>query len=132
MVQSGVIQYLQNGFHRASFWVSSSVKEPLETCLDQRSGAHRTGFDGDVELAIEQSVVAEGRSSIAKGNNLGVRARVLISEVAVVSAADYLACTHHQGAYGDLTHGFRFSRFFEREPHELFVRRHSIDCSGCE
>ena len=89
--------------------------------MDQRSRAHSTGLDGDVELAIEQSMVAEGCSGITKGNNLGVGTGVLIGEIAVISSPDHLAGEHHDRADRNLTRGFCFSRLFEREPHELFT-----------
>ena len=71
----------------ASFGIVGCVNKAAEAGMDQRAGAHSAGFDGDVELAIEQTMVAEGGCPLPEGDYFGMGGGVGIQAVAVEASA---------------------------------------------
>src|SRR5207245_436890 len=74
--------------------------------VEDGSGAHRAGLEGDVEGAIFEAVVAEVEASFAEGNDLGVGCGVGVAENSVLAAADDFVLVDDDCAYGDFAVGF--------------------------
>ena len=76
MIQTGMVEDLQNGACRARLGVGRSVDEALEASVNHGSGAHGTWLQRDKELAFEEPVVSNSSGGCAHGDDLGVGGRI--------------------------------------------------------
>jgi hypothetical protein len=65
------------------------------------SGAHRTGFDRDVHIAVGQTVIADDVASLAQSLDLGMGGGVVVSNGAIASASDNMAFTNNNRSDGN-------------------------------
>ena len=95
VVELGVVHYGEDRAAGAGFGVGGPVDEAGYAGVEDGSGAHGTGFQGDVEGAAallgEDAVVGERLAGGAEGYDLGVGGGVGVAEDAVVAAADDFA-----------------------------------------
>src|SRR5690242_17529799 len=56
MIQTRIIGDLEMRAHRPRLGIGTAVKQPSDTRLNNRAGAHRAGLDGDVKIAFAQAV----------------------------------------------------------------------------
>ena len=71
--------------------------------MNQGACAHGARLNRSEHLAVSQAVVTEVRPSFAKSDDFGVGRRIGVSEVSIPSATDYLAATHDDRAYRNLS-----------------------------
>jgi hypothetical protein len=64
--------------------------------MHHRHRAHRAGLEGDVQRGAGQPVVAQRPARLAHGDDLGVRAGVVLGDVAVPALAEQFALGRHQ------------------------------------
>jgi len=72
--------------------------------VEDGSGAHGAGFEGDVEGAVGlrvKAVVLEGLTGGSEGDDFGVCGGVVIAEDAVLAGGDDLVLVDDDCAYGD-------------------------------
>ncbi len=87
----------------SSFGVGCAKDEAGDAGVDQRSGAHYAGFEGDVEGGAGEAVVAEALPGITQGEDFGVGAGVVATNRAVVAASDGDPVANEQCANRHLT-----------------------------
>ena len=101
--------------------ITGREDEPRDTRRDQSSGAHRAGFERDIERRVRQPVVAKCSRRCPQCLDLGVRGRIAGCNRAVRSRADDLTLLDDDGAHRNFSGALRFMGFGEREPHETLV-----------
>ena len=110
----------------AGFGVGGGVDEAGDAGVEDRSGAHGAGFEGDVEGAVFEAVVVEVEAGLAEGDDLGVGSGIVVAEDSVLAAADDLVLMDDDGAYRDLAICLGVVGFcdcFAEEGFVVFVRR---------
>ncbi len=107
--------------------VRSAVYQRADPCVDNRSHAHQTRLDGDIQPDTRQPVVAHRPRRFAQRQNFRVRRRVLRSYRPIEPAPDHHAVRHDHGANRHLARGRRQRRLRKRLAHERDVNASSTD-----
>jgi hypothetical protein len=89
--------------------------------MEDGSGAHGAGFEGDVEGAVVEAVVLEREAGGAEGYDFGVSGGVAVAEDSVLASAYDLIFVDDDCTYGDFACGFSGVGFGDRELHEVDV-----------
>lgn len=116
-----MVQHLHDAVDSSGFWIVCAINEPLETRVGNGSGAHGTGFQGDKEFATDKTMIADRASGFAHGDDLGVRRGVVIKQIAIGTASDYLSVVYDHRADRDFPAGFGALRFTKSLFHPDFV-----------
>ena len=90
MVEAGVREDLEAGAHGATFGIVAAVHESGDASLNDGTGAHAAGLDGDVEGGVRKAVIAEDAGGLTQDDDLGVGGRVAVANGAVARASDDL------------------------------------------
>lgn len=106
MVQLRMIQYVQNGMDGACLEIVRTVNQPFDTGMQQRTGTHGAGFNRGKQVAFSQTVIAEDSSSLAQGEDFGVRGGVGGGDVTVPAATNDASVADHDSADRNLA-GFQ-------------------------
>jgi hypothetical protein len=107
VVQLRMIQHLHHGPNRSSLGIVRAVNQALDAGMDQSSGTHCARFNCSKELAVGQSVITHGGTSITQRHNLSMCRRIAIADVAIPSSACDAPFAHHDCAHRHLA---RFQR----------------------
>ena len=106
---------------RAGLAVARADNYTLDSRVDDRAGAHRTGFERYIQLASVQPPATKPRTGGIDREQLGVRQRVLRG-LAQIEALGYNLSIHNDDRSDrHLAASRGFSGERERPPHELFV-----------
>jgi hypothetical protein len=89
--------------------------------MHHRAGAHGARFNCNKEFALFQTVVTNGATSLAQGNDLSVSGRIRLGYVPVPAAAYDAAIPYDDGANGDLSSFQRTLSAAEGLYHPKFV-----------
>ncbi len=103
MIQAGVIDHLQNRMHGTCFWIVGPVHQTADAGMYGRTRAHGARLNCSKQFAAAEAMIAEVASSIAEGDDFGVRGRVAVGDVAIPSPANDAAGVHNDRADGDFT-----------------------------
>lgn len=90
----------------SGFGVGGGVDQAGDAGVEDGSGAHGAGFEGDVEDAVVEAVVGEVSTGFAESDDFGVGGGIRVTEDSVLTAADDLILVDDDGSYGDLAGGF--------------------------
>jgi hypothetical protein len=99
VVQSGMIEDTQGRMYSTGLSIVGAVDQPANTRLHHGSGAHRARLNGDVQLAISKPVISDRGSSLAQSDDLGVRRRVAVHDVAIEPTASNPALANDDRAH---------------------------------
>ena len=99
MVQLRMVHDLDYRMHRAGFGVVRAVYQAPNTRMNQRSRAHGARFNCNKQIAVSQTMVTNGSTSLAQRNDLSVSRGIGVSDVTIPSAADDTAIAHDHRAY---------------------------------
>jgi hypothetical protein len=105
VVQLRMIQHLHHGPNCASLGIVRAVNQALDAGVGQSPGTHCARFNCSKELAVGQSVITHGGTSITQRHNLSMRRGIAVADVAIPSLACDAPVTYH-----DCTH-WNFARF---------------------
>lgn len=104
MEGGGAVGEVEDRSDCACFEVFGAVDEGFDAGLEDGSGAHGAGFEGDVEGAVGESPVVEVLGSCSEGEEFGVAEGVLVAIAAVLGLGDRLALgVEEDCADGDVT-----------------------------
>ncbi len=81
----------------------------MENC----SGAHEAGFEGDIKAATGESIVSEHKRRSAQGLNLSMGCRVFMANGAVVPGGDDGVFLHHHSTHRHFTEFCRLMRLLK-------------------
>jgi hypothetical protein len=87
----------------ASLRVFRAVNQAFQPGMDQRARTHRARFNCSKQFTVAETVVTNGSTSLAQGNDLGVGSGIAVSKIAVPAAADNASATDHDCAHRDLS-----------------------------
>lgn len=74
----------------AGLGIVAAVDDPPDAGVDERSSAHRTRLEGDVEGHLAQPKASKAMSGGAEGDQLGVRCWILSAFARIAAASDDL------------------------------------------
>ena len=74
--------------------------------MEDGSGTHGAGFEGDVESAAFEAVVFQSATGFAEGDYFGVGGGVAVAEDSVLASADDFVFVDYDCAYRDFACGF--------------------------
>src|ERR1039458_5838405 len=97
-----MIEDLEHGMHSACLRVFGSVNQPADPRMSDSAGAHRAGLNRHVDFAVEQTVVADGRSGFTQREDLSVCRGIVGRKRTVASPAYDSALAHDDCSDGDL------------------------------
>ena len=89
--------------------------------MSDGSGTHRARLDGHIEIAVEQTIVADGLPGFAQGKNLGVRRGIVGAERAIASPAYDAPVANDDSSDGHLAQRKRALRLAQSFFHPEFV-----------
>src|SRR6185437_3202949 len=107
--------------------IGGAIIEAANARERDRAGAHRTGLERDIEVAIDEPLRAKRRTRRPDGDHLGMRGRIVVGERAVAGARDNRAIMDDDAADRDFAAAAGRARFFQRQIHE---RSHQSPCAG--
>jgi len=115
--EAWVIAKSKQGTHGASFGIATSKDESRDPRLEQRTGAHDTRFEGDVNRAAFDAPIFESIGSRAQRDDFRVTQDVTVGMTAVCPPTEEGAISDDDRANGHLS--LRSSPFgeVEREVH---------------
>jgi hypothetical protein len=122
MIELGVIDDLQYGVDRPSLRIFGPINQPADPGVGDGAGAHRAWFNRDVQVAIEQAIVADGLAGFAQRQDLGVRRGIMSADGTVAAAADDAAVEDDNGAHRHFAQRKRAARFPQSFFHPELVR----------
>ena len=91
MIELGMIQDLQHGMHGAGLGILSSINQAANARVRDGPGAHRARLNRDVQIAIEQAIVADGLPGFAQREDLGMSRRIVRADRPIAAAPDHAA-----------------------------------------
>jgi len=121
MIKGGVVQNMHGGMHRSGFGVFGTVHQGSDAGVDHGSRAHGARFDGHKQVAVSQTVIAEGGSGLAQSDDFSVSRWIRVGQVAIESAADDFTFMNDDGPYRDFAHIERSLRSSQGLLHPQFV-----------
>ena len=121
VVEPGVGHDGEHAAAGSGFGVGCGVDEAADARVEDGSGAHGAGFEGDVEGAVVEAVVFECEAGGAEGYDFGVGGGVAVAEDAVLASAYDLIFVDDDCAYGNFACGFGGVGFGDGELHEIDV-----------
>ena len=98
--------------------IGGSVVKPPDAGEGHGRGAHGTGLERDVEVAIDQPFAADGRCGSPDRQHLGMGGGILVGQGAVSGAGDDGGAGDDHAAHRDLAPRRRAPRLFEGDIHE--------------
>ncbi len=121
MVQTRILHDVVQRISRASFLIGGPVDEPRDAGCDDRSGTHRTRFDGDVQGDVVETPPPQLVGSALKHQDLGMSGWVTTQLPLVVSPRDNVVVARSNGTDWNITMNKCSTRFVEGELHEIEV-----------
>jgi len=87
----------------ASLRVVCTVHQAFQPGMHQRARTHRARFNCSKQFTVAETVVTNGGTGLAQGDDLGVGSGIGVGEIAVRATANNATVAHHDCAYRDLT-----------------------------
>ena len=124
VIQLGAGEQLKAGTEGTAFGVVGGVDEVGNPRLNDRTGAHGAGLEGNVEDGVGEAVVAEEARGFTEDDQFGVGGGVIIADGAIAGAREDDIVVDEHGADGDLAGGGRGAGFVESKLHIVKIIRH--------
>jgi hypothetical protein len=124
VVEARVGKNFKAGSDRAALWVVDTVDKSRDAGLDNCSGAHGAGLDGDVQRGVNEAIVAKQVRGFAKNDHFCMGRWVAIANRAVAGAGEDLAIVDEDGTNGNFAGGRCGAGFGKRFLHELDASFH--------
>ncbi len=124
VIQLGAGEQLEARTVGAAFGVVGGVDEARNSRLDDGTGTHGAGLEGDVEDGAGEAVVAEEARGLPNDDDFGVSGGVVTANGAIAGTREDDIVVDENGANGDLAGGGRGAGFVESKPHVIEIVRH--------
>ena len=121
----------QHGIDSSSLGIVCTKDEALYAGVNNRSGAHGTGFNGHKELTLFKPVVSQGLGGFSKRDDLGVSGGVVGRDGAIGATAYDSSFADNDGADRNLAGGLGALSFAQGLFHPEFVRLNVVSHSMC-
>lgn len=133
VVELRVVHDVEDRAAGAGFGVGCGVDEAIDAGVEDGSGTHGAGLEGDVEGAAfgfaggwAETVVLKGQAGGAEGDDFCVGGGVVVAEDTVLAAGDDFVFVNDDCAYGDIAGRFGGVGFGDGGVHEGEVFRHGL------
>src|SRR5580698_9694583 len=104
MVTGWLIEDTRSVLHAAALWIVGAKIEPADARQRDRRGAHRAGFERDIEVAAVELLLTEPRRRLAQHQHLGVRGRIALALDPIAGGGDHhVVRPDHHGADRNFT-----------------------------
>jgi len=123
MIQFAMIQHPERRTAGAGFWVARSKHHAPQSRLHYGSGAHRTRFDCNIEIATHQPVVAQLARCAAQHQYFRMGGRIKEVQGTVVRARHHPAFVHQDRPHRHLSLAASPCGFAQSNAHEPLVQR---------
>ena len=131
VIQLGMVHDGEDAAAGSGLGVGGGVDEATDAGVEDGSGAHGTGFEGDVEGAVVEAVVAEVKASLAEGYDLGMGGGVVVAEDPVLAAGDDLVVVDDDCTHGNFAFHLGGAGFGDGGAEVVFVGgEHGVQCSS--
>jgi hypothetical protein len=114
-------EQFEAGAERAPLWVVGCVDQARDARLDDGSGAHGAGFEGNVKGGLREALVAEFARGCTKHHDFGVCGRVAIAYGAIAAANENFPAIDKHSADGNFAGFGTGARLFQRDLHEFRI-----------
>jgi hypothetical protein len=121
VVQAWLVQQVEHRAEGTGLGVRRAKDHTGDAGMQHRSGTHGAGFQGHVELAAIESVIAQRQCSRAHGIDLGMRRRVMTGDRRVSPHPHNASILDHHGADRHFTISQSKLRLFQRQRHECLI-----------
>ena len=81
-----------------TFFVTCAEVKPPDPCKGNGRGAHRAGFERDIEVAVRKALASKQGASLADDKDLCMGRRIIQFQCPVAVARDELAISDNHGA----------------------------------
>src|SRR6266702_3096702 len=89
--------------HRARLWIVCAINQAPNSCMNQRSRAHRARLNCSKQLTVAQAVLADGSARFAQGNHLRVGSGIGVADIAIETAANDFSLIDNHSADGNFS-----------------------------
>jgi hypothetical protein len=124
VIEAGVRKNFETGADRAAFGIVGAIDKSRDAGLDNRTGAHGAGLDGNIQGGTGEAIVTEQARALAEYGDFGVGRGVAIANRAIARTHQSLAVVDKDSANGHFAGLCCCAGFGERFLHELHVRFH--------
>jgi hypothetical protein len=122
MVQRTVVAKAEPRFHRAEASVRGTVNKPFDPCVYKSPRAHDARFNGRINRASSQTVIAKFRRRLSKRQDLRVSGRIAVLDRRIRADREDLSIrSDDAGAHRNLSSSARFGGGPEGHFHIRFV-----------
>src|SRR6266404_1738904 len=98
VVEARIGKDFEAGADGAALGVVGAIDETRDAGLNDRTGAHAAGLDGDVQGGVSETIVAEAAGGFTKHDDFGVSGRVIVADGAITGARKNLSVVNQNGA----------------------------------
>ena len=88
------------GADGAALGIFCAVDKAWDAGLDDGTGAHAAGLDGDVEHRVREAIIAEEACGFTKDDDFGVGRWIVVADGAVAGAGENLSVVNQDGSDG--------------------------------
>ena len=124
MVQLRTRKDFEAGTEGAAVRVVGGIDEARNASVNDRAGAHGTGFEGNVKRGTSKTVVAEEARGFTEDNDFRVGGGVIVADSAIAGAGEDVVILHDYGADRNFAGFGRGACFGEGKLHEVEVVGH--------
>ena len=121
VVQSGLVEQVQNRPRRARFGIKTAKHHAFEACMQHRTRAHGTRLQRHKQLTAIQPVVAQRLRRRTQCQNFSMGGGVMAGDRCVAAGGDDFAILHHHRAHRHLARRRCALGFLQGELHERSV-----------
>ena len=125
-MHAGQIKQTRDRGHRPGFGLCRAINHTCQTRMGHRTATHGARFQGDIQSAVFQAVVAQGLGRLAQSFDFGVGARVMVADGAVVPCPHHPALVHHHRAHRHFTHPLRRLGLRQSQAHGGFIAKRCL------
>jgi hypothetical protein len=97
MVQLRVVQDLHDRMHSPCRGVVRAIDQPPDSGMHQRTRTHGARFNCNKEVAVFQTMVANGGTGFTQGYDLGMRRGIRILDITIPSTPHDSPIPYHDG-----------------------------------
>ena len=110
MIQLRMVEHLQHRVNCSSLGVFCSVDQAADARVRDGAGAHRAGFDRDIQIAVQQAIIADRLRSFTKRQYFGMGRGIVGADRPIASPAYDLAIVDNNRANRNFAHRQRTLR----------------------
>jgi len=93
-------EHVHQRTRRAGFFIPRAKNQGSDSAMYHRPRTHHAGLQRDVQGGIEQAIVLQHQSALAKRHNFGVRGRIVAANRTVPAFPNHLVVINQHGTYG--------------------------------